>query len=94
MRHSGRADSLKRLAFAAPWDAARLQVIAIAETRGCVAIINESDGRQLMARRTARARILTTLDLLKLESATGRVTEPDARPLYTRMRDEQYRGPD
>lgn len=69
-------------------------VIAWAERRDCVAVIDEADGRRVLARRAPNVRIVTTLDVLKRAVEVALIDETDARGLYQSMRDEAYRGPD
>jgi len=69
-------------------------VIAWAERRDCVAVIDEADGRKVLALRAPKVTIATMLDVLKRAVEVSLISEDDARPLYESMREEHYRGPD
>lgn len=84
----------REIGLRGPLASGEAAVIALAERRDCVAIIDEADGRKALSRRAPNVAIMTTLDVLKRAVEMDLVPEVDGRELYQWMRDESYWGPD
>jgi predicted nucleic acid-binding protein len=90
---SGRAFALE-IGLAAPLGRGEAAVIAIAESRGWRAILDDAGARNALKHRNPAAQVQTTVDLLRAAAAQGLLLTADAETVYAEMRAKGYRGPD
>jgi predicted nucleic acid-binding protein len=84
----------REIGLVAPLGRGEAAVIAIAESRGWTAVIDDRAGREALALRASGALVMTTRELLRAAALEGLISSSEAEKIYAQMRAKGYRGPD
>jgi len=82
------------MGFALPLGRGEAAVIAIAETRGWDAIMDDAAARRALQHRAPSVSIHTTRDILRMSVEQDLVSRSEAEDIYLSMRDKRLIGPD
>jgi len=82
------------MGFALPLGRGEAAVIAIAETRGWDAIMDDAAARRALHHRVPSARIHTTSDILRSSVEQDLLSRVEAEAVYLGMKDKGFFGPD
>jgi predicted nucleic acid-binding protein len=89
------AEFARSLGLAGPLGEGEAAVIAIAETRGWAAALDESAARRVIDHRSPELQVLTSRDLLRQAViAHSLLDSPEAQIVYEDMLADGYRGPE
>jgi len=83
----------KSVGLAGPLGQGEAAVIAIAESRGWTAAMDDALARETLLRRSPGTKVLTTWQLLRGAVAQGVLDSPGAQLIYDDMLAKGYRGP-
>ena len=80
--------------FAAPLGAGESAVIAIADGRGCPAVIDDGPARRVLDELSPGHEVMTTREVLRVAAGGDLISSAEAQILYGDMLAEGYRGPE
>lgn len=92
--HASSRRFAREIGLVAPLGRGEAAVIAIAESRGWTAVIDDRAGREGLALRAPEVPVMTTRELLRAAALEGLISSSEAEEIYAQMRARGYRGPD
>jgi hypothetical protein len=84
----------RTLGFALPLGRGEAAVVAIAESRGFAAVIDDAGGRAAFYDKVPEGTVLTSRELLRAGVGEEMLTSPEADLVYADLLEGGYRGPD
>jgi predicted nucleic acid-binding protein len=83
----------RSIGFAVTLGAGEAAVVAVAESRGWAAVMDDAAGREAFHDKVPAATILTSRELLRAGVGEGLLTSPEADLVYADLIEGRYRGP-
>jgi hypothetical protein len=84
----------RSIGFGLPLGAGEAAVVAISESRGWAAVIDDAAGRAAYDDRVPAGTVLTSRELLRAGVSEGVLTSPEADLVYADLREGRYAGPE